>query len=57
MSGYRFVGHDGVELARHEIGSGRPLILLPGFDGVGSRMLEHDPAETLAGHGRRVIAC
>jgi pimeloyl-ACP methyl ester carboxylesterase len=55
MGGYRFAGHDGVELAWHEIGSGRPLILLPGFGGTGSRMLVHGPAGTLAVHGHRVV--
>lgn len=53
--GYRFAGHDGVELAWHEIGSGRPLILLPGFGGTGSRMLGHGPAGALAGQGHRVV--
>ena len=55
MGGYRFAGRDGVGLAWHEIGSGRPLILLPGFGGVGSRMLGHGPAGALAGHGHRVV--
>lgn len=55
MGGYRFAGRDGVELAWHETGSGRPLILLPGFGGTGSRMLEHGPAGALAGHGHRVV--
>jgi pimeloyl-ACP methyl ester carboxylesterase len=55
MGGYRFAGRDGVELAWHEIGSGRPLILLPGFGGTGYRMLEHGPAGTLAVHGYRVV--
>src|ERR1700722_1124182 len=55
MGGYRFAGRDGVELAWHETGSGRPLILLPGFGGTGYRMLEHGPAGTLAVHGHRVV--
>jgi pimeloyl-ACP methyl ester carboxylesterase len=55
MGGYRFAGRDGVELAWHETGSGRPLILLPGFGGTGSRMLEHGPAGALAVHGHRVV--
>src|SRR5437868_3734959 len=55
MGGYRFAGRDGVELTWHEIGSGRPLILLPGFGGTGYRMLEHGPAGTLAAHGHRVV--
>jgi pimeloyl-ACP methyl ester carboxylesterase len=44
-----------VDLAWHETGSGRPLILLPGFGGMGSRMLGHGPAAALAAHGHRVI--
>jgi len=55
MGGYRFAGRDGTELAWHETGSGRPLILLPGFGGTGSRMLEHGPAGALAVHGHRVV--
>jgi pimeloyl-ACP methyl ester carboxylesterase len=55
MGAYRFPGRDGVELAWHEIGSGRPLILLPGFGGGGSRMLEYGPAGTLAEQGHRVV--
>jgi len=55
MGGYRFAGRGGVELAWHEIGSGRPLILLPGFGGTGSRMLEHGPADALAAQGHRIV--
>ena len=55
MGGYRFAGRDGVELAWHEIGSGRPLILLPGFGGTGSRMLEHGPADARAVQGHRIV--
>jgi pimeloyl-ACP methyl ester carboxylesterase len=40
MEGFRFVGRDGVELAFHETGSGRPLILLHGFMGAGTQMLD-----------------
>ena len=55
MGAYRFAGRDGVELAWHETGSGRPLVLLPGFGGVGSLMLEHGPAGALAEQGYRVV--
>src|ERR1700761_8479550 len=55
MGGYRFTGRDGVELAWHEIGSGRPLIWLPGFGGTGSRMLGPGLAGALAAHGHRVV--
>lgn len=39
MGVYRFAGRDGVELACRERGSGRPLVLLHGFMGTGSYML------------------
>ena len=55
MGKYRFAGRDGAELAWHEIGSGRPLILLPGFGGMGSRMLEHGPVGALAAQGHRIV--
>jgi pimeloyl-ACP methyl ester carboxylesterase len=55
MGEYRFAGRDGVELAWHEIGSGRPLILLPGFGGTGSRMLGYGPAGALAAQGHRIV--
>ena len=54
MDGYRFAGRDGVELACRETGSGRPLILLHGFMGAGSHMLD-GWAGTFAGQGRRVV--
>jgi pimeloyl-ACP methyl ester carboxylesterase len=56
MDNYRFAGRDGAELAFHETGSGRPLILLGGFMGSGSHMLEQGLARTLADQGFRVIA-
>jgi pimeloyl-ACP methyl ester carboxylesterase len=40
MEGFRFVGRDGVELAFYETGSGRPLILLHGFMGSSTQMLD-----------------
>jgi pimeloyl-ACP methyl ester carboxylesterase len=55
MGAHRFAGSDGVKLAWTETGSGRTVILLPGFGGVGSRMLEHDPVRTLAEQGYRVV--
>jgi pimeloyl-ACP methyl ester carboxylesterase len=55
MGNYRFAGRDGVELAYREAGSGRPLILLHGFTGAGSHMLEHGLARAFAGQGHRVI--
>ncbi len=55
MGGHRFAGRDGVELAWHEVGSGRPLILLPGFGGTGSRMLGHGPADAREMQGHRIV--
>jgi len=55
MGHYRFAGRDGAELAYREAGSGRPLILLHGFTGNGSHMLEHGPARAFAEQGHRVI--
>ena len=55
MGSYRFAGGDGVELACHEIGSGRPLILLHGFAGSGSHMMGLGLVRALAEQGHRVI--
>ena len=55
MGVYRFAGRDGVELACREVGSGRPLVLLHGFMGAGSHMLEHGRASAFAEQGYRVI--
>jgi pimeloyl-ACP methyl ester carboxylesterase len=55
MGDYRFEGRDGIELAYREAGSGRPLIMLHGFAGNGSHMLEHGPARAFAERGYRVI--
>ena len=55
MDAHRFAGLDGVELAWTEMGFGRTVIFLPGFDGVGSRLLEHDPVRALARQGYRVV--
>jgi pimeloyl-ACP methyl ester carboxylesterase len=56
MGVYRFAGRDGVELACRETGSGRPLVLLHGFMGAGSHMLNHGRARGFAAQGYRVIA-
>jgi pimeloyl-ACP methyl ester carboxylesterase len=56
MGAYRFAGRDGVALACSDIGSGRPLILLHGFIGSGSHLLEQGQARTLGEQGYRVIA-
>ena len=55
MGVYRFTGRDGVELACREAGSGRPLVLLHGFMGAGSYMLNHGRVGGLAEQGYRVI--
>jgi pimeloyl-ACP methyl ester carboxylesterase len=55
MGARRFAGFDGVELAWAETGSGRTVIMLPGFGGEGSRMLGRDPVRTLAEQGYRVV--
>ena len=56
MGVYRFAGRDGVELACRETGSGRPLVLMHGFMGAGSHMLDYGWGSALAEQGCRVIA-
>lgn len=50
-----FPGRDGAELAFHETGAGRPLIMLHGFMGGGALMLEHGLLTGPAAHGYRVV--
>lgn len=54
MNDYRFAGRDGMWLACRETGSGRPLILLHGFMGSGSHMLD-GWAGTFVEQERRVV--
>ena len=54
METYRFAGRDGVRLACQETGAGRPLILLHGFMGAGSQLLD-GWADAFVGQGRRVV--
>jgi pimeloyl-ACP methyl ester carboxylesterase len=54
MEGFRFVGRDGVELAFYETGTGRPLILLHGFMGSSTQMLD-GWARMFVEQGRRVV--
>lgn len=54
MDSYQFTGRDGVELACREVGSGRPLILLHGFMGAGSQILD-GWADTFVEQRRRVV--
>jgi pimeloyl-ACP methyl ester carboxylesterase len=56
MGVYRLAGRDGVQLACRETGPGRPLVLLHGFMGAGSHMLNYGRADGFAGQGYRVIA-
>ncbi|WP_222932841.1 alpha/beta fold hydrolase [Nocardia yunnanensis] len=51
----RYTGFDGTELAWHEIGSGRPLLFLPGFGGQGSQLLRWGPATDIAAKGYRLL--
>ena len=51
----QFPGYDGVQLAYRETGSGRPLILLHGFMGMGSDWLDQGPGDTLAEMGFRLV--
>ena len=44
-----------MQLAYRETGSGRPLILLHGFMGMGSDWLDHGPGYTLAETGFRLV--
>src|ERR1700735_223824 len=55
MDTLRFAGQDGAELAYHETGSGRPLILLHGFLGTGSFWLDLGPADQLVEQGFRLV--
>jgi len=55
MDVLQFPGHDGVQLAYRETGSGRPLILLHGFMGTGSDWLDRGPGDTLAETGFRLV--
>lgn len=50
-----FSGTDGAELAYHEMGEGRPLVLLHGVTGNGAMWLRHGQAEKIAAAGHRVI--
>ena len=53
---HRWTASDGVELAWHEIGSGRPVILLHGlFSDAQMNWINFGHAERIAAAGRRVI--
>jgi len=55
MEARRFFGRDGAELAFCETGSGRPLILLHGFMGSGSHLLEHSKFGAFVEQGYRIV--
>jgi pimeloyl-ACP methyl ester carboxylesterase len=50
-----FPGRDGVRLAYREVGEGRPLVLLPGFNVDTTLWLHHGQADRIAARGHRVI--
>jgi pimeloyl-ACP methyl ester carboxylesterase len=56
ISTHRFTAPDGVELAWHEMGEGRPLVLIHGyFSNAFTNWIRYGHAERLAGAGLRVI--
>jgi len=56
LSTHRFTAPDGVELAWHELGEGRPLVLLHGlFSDADTNWIRFGHAAELAGRGLRVI--
>ncbi len=56
MKTYKFTSFDGVQLAVHEIGQGRPLILLHGyFSDAQTNWIKYGHADLLAGAGFHVI--
>jgi pimeloyl-ACP methyl ester carboxylesterase len=50
-----FVGRRGVRLSYREVGEGRPIILLHGFNTDASLWLRHGQADRIAAHGYRVV--
>jgi len=50
-----FPGRDGVRLAYREVGTGRPLVLLPGLSVDTTLWLHYGHAERIAARGHRVI--
>lgn len=50
-----FPGRDGVRLAFREVGEGRPLVLLQGFNVDATLWLRHGQADRIAARGYRVI--
>lgn len=53
---HRFASFDGLELAWHELGAGRPVVLLHGFfSDAATNWLKYGHAATIAARGFRVI--
>jgi pimeloyl-ACP methyl ester carboxylesterase len=56
LASHRFTASDGVELAWHELGAGRPVVLLHGlFSNAETNWLKFGHAQEIAGCGLRVI--
>jgi pimeloyl-ACP methyl ester carboxylesterase len=56
MKKFQFASHDGVEIAVHEVGTGRPLILIHGyFSDAETNWIKYGHAACLAEAGFRVI--
>lgn len=55
MSLHHFDGRDGVRLAYHELGQGRPLVLIHGYMSNATVMARGGFPERIAGRGYRVI--
>ena len=55
MAVQHFTARDGVPLAWHDMGDGRPLVLLHGLLGSGTLLAGSGPARALAARGYRVI--
>jgi pimeloyl-ACP methyl ester carboxylesterase len=55
LSLHHFQGRDGVQLAYHEIGQGRPLVLIHGYMSSATVMAQGGFAERIVGRGYRVI--
>src|SRR5579859_5553156 len=52
---HHFTGRDGVPLAWHEVGDGRPLVLVHGLLGSGTLLAGSGPVRAVAARGYRVI--
>jgi pimeloyl-ACP methyl ester carboxylesterase len=55
MEVMEFHSRDGIRLAYHEVGDGRPLILIHGYMGRAAHWIDQGIAGRLAARGHRVI--